>query len=282
MILVADSGSTKTNWIISNAPVMETIGFNPFFHTSEAIYTELGKCTELSKISKEVTQIYFYGAGCSSPDRNEIVHKSLSKFFPNAEISVDHDLKAAAIATYDGRRSIACILGTGSNACVYDGADIDHTAPSRGMGYILGDEASGSYFGRKLLSAFLYKELPKDIYDYMLQKYSLTKETILWKVYNEPHANVYMARFAKVLTQGPNKAYIDRLVEEGFRIFFRHNVVCFEGYKNCPVHFVGSIAFHFKDLLNQVATEFGCELGNVDRQPIYKLLEYHERVKTTV
>ena len=281
MILVADSGSTKTNWLISNGPLMETIGFNPFFHTSEAIYEQLAKNPDLSKIRNEVKKVYFYGAGCSSPERNSIVQKSLKRFFPEAEIHVDHDLMAAALATYDGRRSIACILGTGSNACLYDGNEIDHTI-SRGMGYILGDEASGSYFGRRLLTAYLYKELPKATHEHMRSQYDLTKEKILWAVYNEPHANVYMARFAKVLTQSPDREYIEALVYEGFRDFFRHNVVCFDGYKGYPVHFVGSIAFHFKDLLGLVATEFGCELGNVDRQPIFKLLEWHERVKATV
>lgn len=281
MILVADSGSTKTNWLVSNAPVMETIGFNPFFHTSEAIYEQLTLNADLEKVRTQVKKVYFYGAGCSSPERNGIVQKSLKKFFTGAEIYVDHDLKAAALATYDGRKSIACIIGTGSNACLYDGTDIDNTV-SRGMGYILGDEASGSYFGRRLLTAFLYKELPKGTYELMLSQYALTKENILWAVYNEPHANVYMARFAKVLTMSPDRDYIETLVYNGFRDFFQHNVTCFEGYQSYPVHFVGSIAFHFKDLLGRVAAEYGCELGNVDRQPIFKLLEWHERAKAAV
>ncbi len=280
MILVADSGSTKTNWLVSTLPVMETIGFNPFFHTSEAIYEQLVKNNELNNIREQVKKIYFYGAGCSSPDRNGIVHQSLRNFFVNAEIHVDHDLKAAALATYDGRKCISCILGTGSNACVYDGKEIDSSVP-RGLGYILGDEASGSYFGRRLLTAYLYGELPKGTHDFMLNQYELTKEKILWAVYNEPHANVYMARFAKVLTQSPDREYIEKMVYEGFRDFFQHNVTCFEGYKNYPVHFVGSIAFHFKELLGRVAAEYGCELGNVDRQPIFKLLEWHERTKAT-
>jgi hypothetical protein len=208
------------------------------------------------------------------------VETSLHRFFPNAELHVDHDLKAAAIATYDGRRCIACILGTGSNACVYDGAEIDYTV-QRGFGYILGDEASGSYFGRRLLTAYLYKELPKATHELMQTKYGLTKENILWSVYNEPHANVYMARFAKVLTTSTDHDYIEKLVYAGFQDFFRHNVTCFEGYEKMPVHFVGSIAYHFKPLLAKVAEEFGTELGTVDRQPVFKLLEWHERVKTT-
>jgi glucosamine kinase len=281
MILVADSGSTKTNWLTRDAPVMETIGFNPFFHTSDAIYDQLTRYDRLNNIRSLVTQVFFYGAGCSSAERSSIVRKALEKFFTGAEIYVDHDLKAAALATYDGRRCISCILGTGSNVCLYDGVEIDSSV-SRGLGYILGDEASGSYFGRRLLTAFIYKELPKTTHELMLEKYSLTKEKILWAVYNEPHANVYMAGFAKVLSLSPDRDYVESLVYEGFKDFFRHNVVCFEGYKNMPVHFVGSIAFYFKDTLAKVAAEYGCELGNVNRQPIYKLLEWHERTKAAV
>ncbi|MCW3128137.1 MAG: hypothetical protein JWO03_3795, partial [Bacteroidetes bacterium] len=234
------------------------------------------KSEELHAIRETVKQIYFYGSGCSSPERQDIVHQGLKKFFPAADIYVDHDMMAAVIATYDGRRCIACILGTGSNACVYDGVEIDHTL-QRGMGYILGDEASGSYFGRKLLQGFLYKELPQATYDYMLNTYDLTKEKILWAVYNEPHANVYMARFAQVLSQSHDREYIENLVLNGFRDFFEHDVKCFAGYQTMPVHFVGSIAYHFRSLLQKVAEEYGCELGAVDRQPVYKLLEWHQK-----
>jgi hypothetical protein len=252
---------------------METIGFNPFFHSSDAIYDELVKNADLIAVKDKVKKVYFYGAGCSSADRNVIVEISLKKFFENAEIMVDHDLKAAALATYDGRKCISCILGTGSNSCVFDGETIDNSVPA--LGYILGDEASGSFFGRKLLAAYLYHELPKSTQELMEKHYDISKEKIFWAVYNEPHANVYMARFAKVLTLSPDREYIDTMVAEGFRDFFKHHVICYEGYKDYPVHFVGSIAFHFKGLLQKVATEFGCELGAVDKQPVYKLLTWH-------
>lgn len=273
MILVADSGSTKTNWLVGDHSLMETIGFNPFFHSSDAIYDELVKNADLIAVKDKVKKVYFYGAGCSSADRNVIVEISLKKFFENAEIMVDHDLKAAALATYDGRKCISCILGTGSNSCVFDGETIDNSVPA--LGYILGDEASGSFFGRKLLAAYLYHELPKSTQELMEKHYDISKEKIFWAVYNEPHANVYMARFAKVLTLSPDREYIDTMVTEGFRDFFKHHVICYQGYKDYPVHFVGSIAFHFKGLLQKVATEFGCELGAVDKQPVYKLLTWH-------
>lgn len=276
MILVADSGSTKTSWLTRSGDLIETIGLNPFYYPSDAIYRELMKSDGLHAIREAVTQIWFYGSGVSSPERIDIVYQGLKKFFPAAEIHVDHDMMGACIATYEGRPCIVGILGTGSNACVYDGGKIDYTI-QRGMGYILGDEASGSYFGRKLLQAFLYKELPQATYDFMLKTYDLTKEKILWAVYNEPHANVYMASFAKVLTTGPDREYMEQLVLDGFREFFEHDVKCFAGYEGMPVHFVGSIAYHFRRELEQVAREYRCTLGAVDRQPVYKILEYHER-----
>lgn len=277
MILVADSGSTKTNWLADGHPIMETIGFNPFFHSSEDIYSELERSAALGAIRDQITKIFFYGAGCSSPERNLIVQVSLHKFFGDAHIEVDHDLKAAALATYDGRACISCILGTGSNSCVFDGKDIDNSVPA--LGYILGDEASGSYFGRKLLASYLYHELPEATKHLMDTQYDLSKEKIFWAVYNESHANVYMARFAKVLTQSHDKEYIEAMVADGFRDFFKHHVVCFDGYQSMPVHFVGSIAFYFKDLLKAVATEYGCELGVVDKQPVYRLLDWHSSDK---
>ena len=276
MILVADSGSTKTNWLANGHSLMETMGFNPFFHSSEDIYSELEHNEDLKGLSDKVSKVYFYGAGCSSEERNLIVNISLRKFFKTAQIVVDHDLKAAALATYDGRKCISCILGTGSNSCVFDGTDIDNSVPA--LGYILGDEASGSYFGRKLLAAYLYHELPRATHELMDINYNLSKEKIFWAVYNEPHANVYMARFAKVLTQSTDREYIEAMVAEGFREFFRHHVVCFAGYKTMPIHFVGSIAFHFKELLGKIAIESGCELGAVDKQPVYRLLDWHQQV----
>lgn len=276
MILVADSGSTKTNWLTDTARQAETMGFNPFFHRSEDILAALQQSDALCKISAEVDKVFFYGAGCSSPERKAIVFQSLKAFFVRAEVHVDHDLNAAAFATYDGRPCIAGIIGTGSNACTYNGSEVD-SSQARGLGYILGDEASGSYFGRRLLTAFLYRELPPASHALMQDRYALTKEKILWNVYNEPHANVYMARFAKVLSDSPDRDYMEALVLDGFRDFFRHNVSCFDGYQTMPVHFVGSIAYFFQPLLLNVAGEFGCRLGNVLHQPIFKLMEWHQR-----
>lgn len=274
MIIIAESGSTKTNWLTEDKQLFETIGFNPLFHTPDSIYTEMLKHNELKDISGQVSKVYFYGASCSSPERNKIISDAMTKFFDKAEvINVDHDLKAAAIATYTGSTGIACILGTGSNSCLYDGSIIYEEVPS--LGYVLGDEGSGAWFGKKLLSLFLYKELPPATMALLKDKYGLEKELIFDNVYKKPYANVYLASFAKVMTESPDVAFMEGIAKEGFNEFFKHHVCCYENYVQYPVHFVGSIAFFYKDVLQRVAMDYSCQLGIVDRNPVYRLLDWH-------
>jgi N-acetylglucosamine kinase-like BadF-type ATPase len=276
MIIIAESGSTKTNWLTADKELHETIGFNPMFFSSDNIYDELIKQEGLLKLKNKVTEVFFYGASCSSDDRKQIVWDALKKYFPNANnIKVDHDMNAAAFATCDGKPGIACILGTGSNSCVFDGKSVLEDGPTLGLGYILGDEGSGAWFGKKLLARFLYKELPEATTKILKEDYGLEKNKIYDAVYRKPHANVYLASFAKVMTDSPDNEYMSRLAEEGFTEFFEHNVCCYENYKTYPVHFVGSIAFHFKDALKKVADKYACALGIVDKNPVYRLLDYH-------
>jgi len=283
MIIIAESGSTKTNWLTEKRELHGTIGFNPMFFSSENIYDELMKQEGLNKLKGEITKVFFYGASCSSDDRKKTVYDALKKYFTGAiEIKVDHDMNAAAYATCSSKPGIACILGTGSNSCVYDGKKVLEDGPTLGLGYILGDEGSGAYFGKKLLSRFLYKELPEATTKILKEEYGLEKNKIYDAVYKKPHANVYLASFAIVMTVSPDKDYMSRLAEEGFTEFFEHNVCCYPDYKKYPVHFVGSIAFHFKDALQKVAEKFGCSLGVVDKNPVYSLLEYHLERETSL
>ena len=274
MIIIAESGSTKTNWITADNTLYQTKGFNPLFDTTDSIYEELVKHEDLQKVRNNFTKVFFYGASCSSDERNAIVERALRKYFTNTEvIQVDHDLKAAAVATYDNRPGIACILGTGSNSCLYDGHEIYEEVPS--LGYVLGDEGSGAYFGKKIIAAFLYHELPEATNKILVEYYKLEKEEVLKNVYKQPNANVYLATFAKVMNETSDTEYMDKLAEEGFTDFFNHHVACYKNYQQYPVHFVGSIAFHFKHVLEIVAKKKGCELGKVDRNPVYSLLNWH-------
>lgn len=273
MLLVADSGSTKTNWLTGEGALYETRGFNPVFDQWQHILAELEKNTEMQTAAANVKQLYYYGAGCSSAERIDTVTKALHQYFPNANIHVGHDLAAAAYATYDGRPAIACILGTGSNSCLFNGSDIHEVVPA--LGYVLGDEGGGAYFGKKILTLFLYHQLPERTYNLLKTEFGLNKEDIFKAVYNQPRPNVYCAQFARVLTQSPDREFMELLVEDGFAEFFKYHVCCYENYRQYPVHFVGSLAYHFRHVLKKVADMHDCELGTVDRQPVYNLLKWH-------
>jgi len=274
MTIIAESGSTKTNWLTEEKELFQTIGLNPLFFSSDQIYGELMKHDDLTKKRELFTKVFFYGAACSSDARKKTVYDAMKKYFIKADvIQVDHDMKAAAIATYDGRKAIACILGTGSNSCLYDGKNMTEEVPA--LGYVLGDEGGGAYFGKKLLALYLYHQLPEATAKILTEKYGLEKEKIIESVYKKPSPNVYLASFAKVMSESPDQDFMHELAEEGFTEFFKYHVCCFKDYKKYPVHFVGSIGFYFKDALQKVADKFGCELGNIDKQPVYKLLEWH-------
>lgn len=273
MILCADSGSTKTQWLTQTNQLIETIGFNPQFHTVESIVHALNQQPQFNALKLQVTQVFFYGAGCSSPSRNKIVAQALQQIFPLAQVTVDHDLKAAAFATFDGRPCISCIIGTGSNSCYFDGQNIVENVPA--LGYVLGDEGSGSWLGKELVKQFLYHLLPEKTNRLLQEKYAADKEAIFQKVYRQPHANVYLASFAKVLSETEDTAFASQLVTQGFTAFFKYHIACYANYQEVPVHFVGSLAFHFKNELKKVAEAFGVSLGVIDKSPVYKLLHYH-------
>jgi hypothetical protein len=275
MLLVADSGSTKTQWMGDNNLRFETIGFNPFFHSSESILSELEKQPSFKEQSAQFTKVIFYGAGCSSDERKQVIHNALSAFFSNATIEVGHDMDASAYSTYMGSPTISCIIGTGSNSCLFDGTSCTEVVPS--LGYILGDEGSGGFFGKKLLIAYLYNQLPEATHQILRDKYELTKEKIFDAVYKKPHANVYMASFAKVLSESPDRQYINALVKAGMTDFVKQHVCCYPNYQQYPVSFVGSISFYFADIIKEVLNEFGCEVGVIIKDPIERLYEWHKK-----
>jgi len=281
MILIADSGSTKSDWIIYSAGAevrTGTMGFNPFFHTTEIIYEAITQNTELKSIAMEVSSIFFYGAGCSSEARNAIVHKALQQSFPNAvHITVEHDQTAAALATCGDEPGIACILGTGSNSCYYDGNITSEEVPS--LGYVLGDEGSGSFFGKALLKEYLYKHLPDDLYKAFDEEFKTSKEEIFRAVYHEPNPNVYLASFMRFISQRRDHPHFRERIYAGLASFANIHISCFSNYKEVPVHFVGSIAYYFREVLEEVAKNYRFTIGEIIKKPIDNLAKYHiERI----
>jgi len=284
MILIADSGSTKCDWALVKPDVegfelLKSRGFNPYFHDRKFINAELSSLPQFQRIKNEVTEIYFYGAGCSAPDLNRRIEKGLKEFFINAEILVDHDLKAAAYACYTGRPEIACILGTGSNSCFYDGSDLSEELPS--LAYILGDEASGSYFGKRILRSYFYKQMPEDLAKELEQSFNVKKEVVIDHIYRQLNANVYLASFMKFFSSHKEHPFVIEMISKGMRKFLIIHVLCFENAKDVEVNFVGSIAYYFHDILKKECEALGLHLNRVIKKPIDGLVEFHKQYAVT-
>jgi glucosamine kinase len=278
--LIVDSGSTKSDWVLLGMPTKEfyqTKGFNPVFHDSEYISREIRSNEALSAISVSVEEVFFYGAGCSSKERNAIVEKGLSSVFENAKISVDHDLTACAFATFEGERTISCILGTGSNACLFDGERITQAVPS--LGYILGDEGGGAYFGKELLAQFLYGRLPEDLQNSFQEKYAVSKEEVISKVYKEANPNSYLATYMEFAVKNASHPYIKEMIYQGFRKFNEIHVCSYADYRDVNVNYVGSIAYLFSEELKRACSDLGITLGKIIQKPIEGLVQYHQKYR---
>ncbi|WP_299758966.1 hypothetical protein [uncultured Pontibacter sp.] len=283
MIFIADSGSTKTDWrIVSSDNELgqaQTAGFNPMYQEADEIYQEIHDVLLPQLNDQKPEAIYYYGAGCSSPERNKRVEEALLRAFPDALIHVDHDLLAAARALCGRKPGIACILGTGSNTCLYDGTNITDNVPS--LGFLLGDEGSGAYMGKLLIKAYLYRELPEDLATSLKNTYGLTKDGILDTLYGSAIPSRYMATFAKFMYDKQKNPIIHSMIYENFSEFFERHVVKYEGYQVLPVNFVGSIAYHFSDILKQVAKKYGLHVETILQSPSEGLIKYHQELLQT-
>lgn len=277
MILIADSGSTKCDWqAVENKEktlYTHTKGINPFFHDEATIESFVHDNADLMKIAPAVKEVYIYCAGGSNTELNKIVACGLKRVFKNAEINVEHDLLGAAYSTYTGKPAITCILGTGSNSIAFDGKQLEEKVPA--LAYILGDEGSGSYFGKRLLADYLYHFLPKEIDDVLRNELKLTKNSILENVYMKPGANVYLASFMKTIHRFKDTEYMKPILIEGMKKFLRIHVMCYEYFNDVPVNFIGSVSHYFFDELKAAADELGITIGRVYKKPIDGLVAYH-------
>jgi glucosamine kinase len=277
MILVADSGSSKTDWLLAVSlqdPLQfRTGGLNPYFlGEKEMVKLLQDQGADLIAYAPEITEIYFFGAGCSSPDRHEIVSNALSQLFPKAYISVDSDLLGSAYATCGHEKGLCCVLGTGSNISFFDGEEV-HSG-KHGLGYVLGDEGSGTWFGKELITDFLYGDMPPDIHDLFNQEYGLNKEIVIYNVYQQPRANSYLASFAKFLNKIRTAEYGQALLNKGLLEFIETNIKSYPEFHKYKCNFVGSMAFVFADELKALCTANGIKTGKIIRQPIFDLLQF--------
>jgi N-acetylglucosamine kinase-like BadF-type ATPase len=279
MILVADSGATKTDWVIlgQNDEVShaQTIGFNPYFIKTDGIIEELEKNLFPYLNNKLVKEVHFYGAGCSTYANCDIVRNALEDFFYNAAINVEHDLLGAARALFGKKKGIACILGTGSNSCYYNGIYIEENVNS--LGYVLADEGSGAYLGRQLVRDYFLDELPVALKEAFDRKYNYSLENVLNAVYNRPYPNRFLASFSYFLAEHLDHEHISNLIRNAFRAYFRHQVSKYKLHKEMPVRALGSIAFTYKQIFMEVAAEYEVHADKILRNPLEGLIAYHRK-----
>ncbi|MBK5286654.1 MAG: hypothetical protein JJE25_14785 [Bacteroidia bacterium] len=277
MILIADSGSTKTDWVLVDENLIRhsfaTSGINPFFVSAKQIENILATQIHIGIDRTLIKEIYFYGAGCSDAVRCGIVNDGLYKFFKNASIKIEHDLLGAAHALCGTQKGIAAILGTGSNSCLFDGTKIIEQIPS--LGYILGDEGSGAYIGKKFISAYLYREMPDDVLNDLDKESGLKKEEVLPQLYKSEMPSGYLARFMRLVQHHVSYPFISALVENCFTEFFERHICQYTSYKEIPVHCTGSVGFYFSDLLKSAAIKKNIRLEKIIEKPINALADYH-------
>ncbi|HRD56555.1 MAG TPA: N-acetylglucosamine kinase [Ferruginibacter sp.] len=277
-ILIADSGSTKTEWCFlegKKKKKIETQGLSPYFLTTEQIKEVIQK--ELfPKLKNTVPDsVYFYGTGCSNPANAAIVKKAIAFFYNRAVIKVDHDLMGAAKALCGDSKGIACILGTGSNSCFYNGKKIVKNSP--GLGYVLGDEGSGAYLGKKVIQYFLYQTFDEDLMERFRAKFNTTTVEILESVYKKPLPNRYLAGFTSFLVENRGHFMVENIIEDGLNDFFFNHIYKYRESWTLPINFVGSVAYGFKDVLKDLCNSYELQLGKVIKNPMDGLITYHQQ-----
>ena len=278
MTIIADGGSTKCDWILLDSDGEQilktrTKGLNPAVFKTEVLQQRLLENQELMAVKDKIERAHFYGAGCGTAKPRLLLQQLLSEYFGNAsEILVKEDLVAAAHAATT-EPGIVCILGTGSNSCFFDGREVRTAVDS--LGFILMDEASGNYFGKRLIRDYYYKKMPQQLAESFEKQYDLSSDEIKENLYKKDNPNTYLASFAEFIFTNERNGYFYKLITEGMKNFIEHRVLCFKEAQNVPVHFIGSIAFFSQDIIRDVAKPYSLEIGNVVRRPIDGLLKYY-------
>ncbi len=278
MTIIADSGSTKAEWVVLRDGAAEdtvmTGGINPYFLSAEEITALLER--ELTGIQGlPADRVYFYGTGCNTPEKNDIVKAALGKFFLTDEVYVGSDLLGAARSLCHDEPGIACILGTGSNSCYYDGNQVVSNVPA--LGYILGDEGSAAVLGRKLLSDILKRQLPPEVIDLFNEKYSLTQAEILDNVYRKSFPSRFMGSFSRFLSENIEIPELRQIVVSSFDEFIVRNILQYSEATRCPIHVTGSVAYHFSEVLSGCLAKYGLKPGKITVAPMVELIKYHIR-----
>lgn len=279
MILIADSGSTKTDWILINknkeiVGKSSTRGLNPSVFSESDLYKTITSNAEVMPFVQQIQQVYFYGAGCGTETPKKMLHNILVEVFEVAEVTVKEDIYAAAYAVSGNKPGIVCILGTGSNCSYFDGKEeLISKIPS--LGYVLMDDASGNYFGKVLLRDYFYKKMPKKLHEKFQKTYNLYPDDVKINLYKRGNPNTYLASFASFLITHKNESYCAEIIKNGFSNFIEHQITQYDRVYDLPIHFVGSIAYLLQDELKNILKSFRLNTGNFIQKPIDGLVAYH-------
>lgn len=277
MILIADSGATKIQWVVLNegqaSEPIETAGFNPYFMEPQILVNAVEKDLVPFINPGYIRQVYYYGAGCSTMYKCNIVEDVLKDIFENADFEIYHDLLGAARALFGEKEGIACIIGTGSNSCLYDGRKILENVTS--LGYLFGDEGSGAYLGKLWLTEYLRGRMPEHLKNLFDKRFGYSLENILDAVYSKPQPNRFLSSFAIFIGDLKEDEFVKGLVKKNFHDFFTEQVTQYSNYKKMSLGVVGSVGFHFQDIFKEVANEYGLEIKTIIQSPIEGLVKYH-------
>ncbi|HPF10773.1 MAG TPA: N-acetylglucosamine kinase [Flavobacteriaceae bacterium] len=285
MTLIADGGSTKCDWILlgyDGEVLMKTRtkGLNPAVIAVEDLFNRLKENEDLVAIFNVAETVDFYGAGAGTKTPNAILTKVLQEVFPKAVVTVNEDLLAAVLAATT-EPGIVCILGTGSNSCYFDGEKIHSNVPS--LGYILMDEASGNYFGKRLIRDYYYQKMPEQLMKEFEKRFDLDPDVIKMNVYQRPNPNTYLASFAEfIFTAEEVNGYFWHLISEGMKRFIEYRVLCYKEAQNVPVHFIGSIAHFSEEMIRNAMKPYHLQLGKIIRRPIDGLIDYYREHRLKV
>jgi N-acetylglucosamine kinase-like BadF-type ATPase len=278
MIIIADGGSTKTNWCLvteeGKKVYFNTEGYNPYFSPTAYIIKSLDETLPTDLERDEITEVNYYGAGCSTDEMRKVVEDAMQVIFKNAKVFIGHDLLAAARSLLFDKEGFAAILGTGTNTCLYDGKRVTHNIDSGA--YILGDEGSGCYIGKKLLVDYLRGYMPDAVRKNFWETYKLTPDDINEIVYTQPRANRFCASFSKFVYDSPiHLEYSRNIVRTSFEDFFRNLVTHYPDYQKYTFNCIGSVGYNFRNVLEEVVEENGMVVGNIIRSPIDNLVKFH-------
>ncbi len=281
MIVIVDSGSTKSDWIIVDNQgnklfdKVRTNGLNPAILSERKLLKNIKKSDTLVEQKEIVSHLFFYGAGCGTEKPREMLKEVLEEFFPNAKVDVNEDTLAAVYSTINNNEpAVVCIMGTGSNCSYYDGEKLHQRVNS--LGYSLMDDASGNYYGKNLIRDYYFGHMPGKLRAAFGHEYNMDSDYIKYNLYKLPNPNAYLASFAKFMFLNKDSEYVPELIKNGIRLLAKNMIMQFkEELKTVPVHFAGSIAYFSQEEIKEVAKEFGFTTGNFVRRPIEGLVDYH-------